>query len=112
MDVLWERAEASWTVREVAARLPEYAYTTIATVLDRLAEKELLVVLRGGRLRRYAAADSPAVHTTLVMREALEATHDPAAALACFVESATTEQIAALQDAVERRVRPGSDAEG
>ncbi len=108
MDVLWEQPQDSHTVREVAARLPEYAYTTIATVLDRLANKELLTVQRDGRTLRYAASETRAVHTTLLMQEALAATRDPAAALACFVQGATPEQLAALSDAVERRTRDSS----
>ncbi|HTU79132.1 MAG TPA: BlaI/MecI/CopY family transcriptional regulator [Solirubrobacteraceae bacterium] len=104
MDMLWEQPETGRTVREVADRLPEYAYTTIATVLDRLADKNLLMARRDGRVLRYAAADTRAVHTTLLMQEALSATRDPAAALACFVQSATKEQVTALQDAVERRL--------
>jgi len=105
MDVLWERPDGSGTVREVADQLAEYAYTTIATILSRLAEKELVVVIRQDRVLRYAASDSRAVHTTLLMQEALSATRDPAAALALFVESAPAEQIAALQQAVKRRSR-------
>lgn len=105
MDVLWEQPQDSHTVRQVADRLPEYAYTTIATVLDRLADKELLTVQRDARTLRYAAAETRAVHTTLLMQEALAATRDPAAALACFVQGATPEQLAALSDAVERRAR-------
>jgi predicted transcriptional regulator len=105
MGVLWEQPERRLAVREVSARLPEYAYTTIATVLDRLADKDLLVVDRSERVLRYAAADTQAVHIQLLMQEALSATRDPAAALACFVQNASPEQIAALQDAVEHRVR-------
>jgi len=108
MDALWSQPDSSGTVWDLAAQLPEYAYTTIATVLDRLAEKELVVILRDGRLRRYIAADTPAVHTTLLMQEALAATRDPASALECFVQSATVEQVAALQHAVNRRVRTAS----
>jgi len=104
MAVLWEQPDGSPTVREVADRFPEYAYTTIGTVLARLAEKDLLAVERDGQVLRYLVAESRAVYTALLMQEALAATRDPAAALAAFVQSATPEQIAALQDVVQRRV--------
>ena len=36
MDVLWQLPEREWSVRDVVHALPEYAYTTLATILDRL----------------------------------------------------------------------------
>jgi predicted transcriptional regulator len=101
MDVVWGRPGEDRTARDVADRLPEYAYTTLATVLERLVGKELLTRRREGRVILYSASDTPAVHTALLMHEALAATRDPAAALACFVQSATPEDVAALRAAVE-----------
>jgi predicted transcriptional regulator len=113
MDVLWERETSSSTIREVADQLPDYAYTTIATVLSRLAEKDLVVVVRQDRVLRYAAAEARAVRTTILMQEALSATPDPGAALARFVDSASAEQVAVLRRALKRRARviaPRGDA--
>ena len=86
MDVLWEDPAATLTGRDVADRLPDYAYTTIATILERLARKELLTRDDHDRIIRYSASDTRAVHIALLMREALESTRDPDAALSCFVQ--------------------------
>src|SRR6266540_7508249 len=60
MRVLWA-AKAPITVREVLERLnrgrrPALAYTTVMTVMSRLAEKEILRRERDGRGYRYEAA--------------------------------------------------------
>jgi len=105
MDVLWDRPSSSSTVREVADQLPDYAYTTIATVLSRLADKDLVIVTRHDRMLYYAAAEARAVRTTILIQEALSATPDPGAALTRFVDSASADQIAALQRALRRRAQ-------
>jgi predicted transcriptional regulator len=105
MNVLWEDRHGDLTVREVADQLPNYAYTTIATVLTRLADKGLVTLVRHDRLLRYAAAETRAVRTTGLIQEALSATPDPGAAIAGFVESASAEQITALRRALRRRAR-------
>ena len=101
MDVLWEESGAERTGREVADAFPEYAYTTLATVLDRLANKELLDRRQDGRVIHYSATNTRAVHTALLMREALDATRDPDAALACFAQGLPGEQAEALRAALE-----------
>ena len=42
MDTLWEQPTREMTGRDVADTLPESAYTTVATVLDRLVHKGLV----------------------------------------------------------------------
>ncbi len=86
MDVFWDDPSAELSGRGVADQLPDYAYTTIATILDRLAKKELLTRRSGGKIILYGASDTRAVHIALLMREALDSTRDPGAALACFVQ--------------------------
>jgi predicted transcriptional regulator len=101
MDVLWEEPGAERTGREVADAFPDYAYTTLATVLDRLANKELLNRRQDGRIIHYTAADTRAVHTALLMREALDATRDPESALACFAQGLPDDQAEALRAALD-----------
>ena len=54
MEALWDKSASSpsstFTAREVARTLPDHAYTTVLTVLDRLTTAE-----SDGRLRRDAA---------------------------------------------------------
>lgn len=97
MDVLWEDPDATLTGREVADQLPEYAYTTISTILERLARKELLIRDGQDRIIRYSASDTRAVHIALLMREALDSTRDPDAALSCFVQRLTPSLLEALR---------------
>lgn len=103
MDVLWEEPGRERTGREVADAFPEYAYTTLSTVLDRLVTKELLDRRQDGRVIHYSATNTRAVHTALLIREALDATHDPDAALACFVQGLPAGHATALLSALGDR---------
>lgn len=60
MEVVWQRGRV--TVREVATELTRHralAYTTVMTVMSRLAEKGILRQHRVGRAYEYEAAFSP-----------------------------------------------------
>ena len=103
MDVMWEASGGDRTGREVADAFPDYAYTTLSTVLDRLVTKELLDRRQDGRVIHYSATNTRAVHTALLMREALDATRDPDAALACFVQGLTGAHAEALRIALDDR---------
>jgi predicted transcriptional regulator len=55
MKVLWQMGSA--TVAEVRAQLPRpLAYTTVMTVLDRMAAKGLVARRKHGRAYKYSAA--------------------------------------------------------
>lgn len=86
MDLLWHAA-APVSVREVHTQLiaeRDLAYTTVMTVLDRLAKKGLVGRSRDGRLWRYAPALTRA---DLVAGEVVELLgQDPAARLAALDE--------------------------
>ena len=88
MEVLWA-TEQPMAVREVLEivnrdRDPELAYTTVMTVLARLAEKEILTRERHGRGFQYTAAvaDSATIAVRGVVRDFGEA------AIAGFVDEA------------------------
>jgi predicted transcriptional regulator len=75
MEVLWG-ARAPLTVREVLdllnrRRRPPLAYTTVMTVMARLAEKDILRRELDGRGYRYepAVADAAAIAVREVMRD-------------------------------------------
>jgi predicted transcriptional regulator len=87
IDVLWEEPGRELTGREVANVLPDYAYTTVATVLDRLVNKQLVRRRMDGRTIVFAATGTGASHTATLMREILGRTRDPDAALVRFAES-------------------------
>ncbi|CAM3486397.1 BlaI/MecI/CopY family transcriptional regulator [Nocardioides zeicaulis] len=90
--------------REVhdALRERDLAYTTVMTVLDRLARKDLLVREREGRAFRYVPTQSRAELTAGLMREALDGTGDDRRqALVSFVGEASAEDLAALRQALD-----------
>lgn len=73
MRALWRRGRAS-SVDEVRDDLPERhrgAYTTVQTVLNRLAERGLLVRQRQGKAIFYAPKLSEAEYYSLSVRQTL-----------------------------------------
>lgn len=107
MDLVWSSPEPL-TVRRVmesmAAERP-LAYTTVQTVMDRLARKGLLIRQPEGKANAYFAARTREDHTAAVMQEALDGVADTQAALLHFVELMDEEQQLALRAALARRKR-------
>jgi len=103
MDVLWE-SDASLTVREVSARLPDrnLAHTTVMTVLDRLAKKGFARRQRDGRAWRYCPSATREAYVAELMLTALDQTGDRTAALTRFARSVSGVEADALRDALER----------
>lgn len=112
MRILWAAHDAS--VEEVRAALPEAkrsAYTTVQTVLNRLAERGLLVRRRGGKAIRYEVAVSEADYVSRSLHQSLEGASEEArqSALAHLVEGLDPEELEALDSlAAEVRARRGS----
>ncbi|WP_148571587.1 BlaI/MecI/CopY family transcriptional regulator [Nocardioides caldifontis] len=105
MEHLWGAAPAWSSVRDVHAALSgerEIAYTTVMTVLDRLAKKSLVRRRKEGRAHVYAAVSSRGAMTADVMREALAefGEQDRRTALVAFVGEASEEERAALREAL------------
>ena len=92
METLW-RSDMSMSVRHVldelnADRDPPLAYTTVMTVLTRLAERGVLRRVRAGRGYEYqAVAGSPA---EIAVRRVLDDFGD--AALASFVDQVDADE--------------------
>lgn len=105
MEQLWRCASAQ-SVREVHAAITsdrELAYTTVMTVLDRLAKKGLALREREGRAYRYAAAQTREQLVAEVMHTALEGDEQHrTAALVEFVGRVTPEEAAAMREALAR----------
>ena len=107
MDRMWSyRRPAS--VREVLEDLRaerEIAYTTVMTVLQRLAKKRLALEAREGRAYLYRATSSSSAVTADLMREALNSAGaaDRTAALTRFVEVASPTEVAILRRALDSR---------
>lgn len=102
MEQLWALPEDGWlSVREVHERLidRDLAYTTVMTVLDRLAKKDLVSRERAGRAWRYRAASTRDQLTAEVLRSSLEplAPRDRKAALLHFLDNASEADIDVLR---------------
>ena len=105
MEQLWKASEPQ-TVRSVHAALSaqrHLAYTTIMTVLRRLADKGLVVAYRGERAHRYAASQSRDQLVAALMADALAHAADAAcrqAALVHFIAHVGTDDVSALLGAL------------
>lgn len=106
MDHLWSSGE-SLTVRQVHEALSsqrELAYTTVMTVLQRLARKNLVLQIRDDRAHRYAAAYGRDELVAGLMVDALHQASDSGdrrAALVYFVERVGAEDADALRRALD-----------
>jgi len=108
MEILWSRSESESRVRDVADVLPEYAYTTVATVLDRLVHKGLVQRRMDGRTIQFTSVGTPGAHTAVLMHEALAEDRDADAALLRFAETLSPAEAAVLRralNALERKTR-------
>ena len=105
MDLLWD-ADAPLTGREVLDLLTptrDLAYTTVATILDRLARKHVVARERHGRAFTYAPRVGRDELTVTLMHEVLaSAGEDRTAALVHFAETASVDDAQALRDALAR----------
>jgi predicted transcriptional regulator len=118
MDVLWDRGAGSGsgsgsgsgvTVREVAEGLQnrELAYTTVMTVLDRLAGKGMVERERAGRAWRYRPAASREAHIARLMLDALDLAGSRDAALVRFARSVTGNEADVLRAALAEEAADG-----
>jgi predicted transcriptional regulator len=111
MEILWEAQDSEMSVRDVAEALPDYAYTTVATVLDRLVHKGLVHRRMDARTIRFTTIGTQGAHTAVLMREALALDPDADSALVRFADTLSASEAAVLRRALtglERKTRkPG-----
>jgi predicted transcriptional regulator len=107
MGILWAEPDREFTGRDVANVFPKSAYTTVATVLDRLVHKELVRRRMDGGKIRFSAVGSPGAHAAVLMRQAMAEGPDPEAALASFARTLSPAELATLRQALDRiRLEP------
>ena len=100
-------ADEPLTAAQVRAAMGDtLAYTTVMTVLSRIAEKGLAVRSRQGRAHVYAPIRDGAEVTAMRMRRLLDADDDRAAVLARFVGDLQPEDEALLADLLQLRPKP------
>ena len=119
MDHLWSLGDgaAGVTVREVhgvLGRQRVLAYTTLMTVLDRLARKGVVDRVREGRAWSYTVAASREQLTAETMRRSLDdlGSSDRRSALLRFLDDSSPAELTELRSALDeleerRRVNRG-----
>ncbi|HEX7323486.1 MAG TPA: BlaI/MecI/CopY family transcriptional regulator [Mycobacterium sp.] len=106
MDHLWSAPQPQ-TVRQVHEALAaqrDLAYTTVMTVLQRLAKKNLVTQIRDDRAHRYAPVRSRDELVAALMVDALDQAADSGdrqAALVNFVEQVGADEAHALRHALD-----------
>jgi predicted transcriptional regulator len=106
MDHLWSAPQPQ-TVRQVHEALSEQrdlAYTTVMTVLQRLAKKNLVSQIRDDRAYRYVPVHGRDVLVAGLMVDALDQASDTGsrqAALVHFVERVGADEAEALRRALD-----------
>ena len=112
MRILWGTASAS--VEEVRKALPSKrrgAYTTVQTVLNRLADRGLVERRKEAKAIQYSARISEPEYVTGSLQRTLEGASEAArvSALANLVEELAPQDLDAISDiAAEIRTRRGS----
>ncbi|WP_307803806.1 BlaI/MecI/CopY family transcriptional regulator [Micromonospora echinofusca] len=113
MDVLWDRnpgPSGGVTVREVADALDgrELAYTTVMTVLDRLAGKGMVQREREGRAWSYRPTATREAHIAQLMLDALDLGGSRDAALVRFARSVSGTEAEVLRAALATEAAGGA----
>jgi BlaI family transcriptional regulator, penicillinase repressor len=103
MEVVWS-TDQPVTGREVVDELGRsrpVVYTTVLTVMDRLARKGILEKYPTGKAHTYRAVQSREAYTAQRMASLLGSGGDPAAVLLRFVEQLPSEQADKLRAALQ-----------
>jgi len=101
LAVLWGAAVPVTPAQVRAEMGGALAYTTVMTVLGRLAVKGIVTRSAHGRAYAYKAAMSESELTARRMGEALAGANDRAAALSGFISHLSKRDISAIRRAVE-----------
>ncbi|GAA2121332.1 BlaI/MecI/CopY family transcriptional regulator [Streptomyces synnematoformans] len=114
MDVLWD-AGRPCTAKEVLDALPDrgLAYTTVITVLERLARKGTAHRERIGRSWRYTPAATRESYVSSLMMDILAQAGDRDAVLTHFARSVSEPEADVLREALDRpAAQEGEDGTG
>jgi predicted transcriptional regulator len=107
MEVVWSATRdgahaGGLTVHDVEAALPDYAYTTLLTVLGRLEKKGFLRRERDTRTHLYIPLGSRESYAAELMAEALQGADDQEAAVVHFLSITSPDQAARIRAALDR----------
>ncbi|HXZ62350.1 MAG TPA: BlaI/MecI/CopY family transcriptional regulator [Acidimicrobiales bacterium] len=106
MGVLWDCPERSLSGREIADRLPDRAYTTVLTILERLRRKKLVERSNEGKVHTFRAAASRESYTASLMLEELGSAEDRNAVLVRFAQTVSPDEAQILRQALDASRAP------
>ena len=101
MEVLWSSMGSPLTGRQIADQLPDRAYTTVLTVLERLRRKRLVYRIAEAKVHLFMATDSRETYMAELMLEAMGRPDNRDAVLVRFAKSVSSEDAAVLRDALD-----------
>lgn len=113
MEVVWG-SDQPITGREVVdqlARSRPVVYTTVLTVMDRLARKGILSKQPTGKAHTYQAVESREAYTANRMASLLGVGGNPTTVLLRLAEQLPAEQAKQLRAALQAQTGPGDDRE-
>jgi predicted transcriptional regulator len=108
IEVLWDSMGTPLTGRQVAEHLPDRAYTTVLTILDRLRRKRLVDRIVEGKVHLFVATDSREAYMAELMLEAMGHTGNRDAVLVRFAKSVSAKEAAVLRDELDRLLERGA----
>jgi predicted transcriptional regulator len=101
MDVLWDSLNVPLTGRQVADHLPDRAYTTVATILERLRRKRLVDRSVEGKVHQFQATGSRETYMAELMIEAMGGSTDRTAVLVRFANTVSSNEAIVLRQALD-----------
>ncbi len=101
MDILWDASDESLSGREVADQIPDRAYTTVLTILERLRRKKLVKRSTDGKVHTFSAAATREAYTASLMLEPLGGAQDRNAVLVRFAKTVSPAEAKVLREALD-----------
>ena len=101
MDILWDAPASSLSGREVADQIPDRAYTTVLTILERLRRKKLVKRSTDGKVHTFSAAATRESYTAALMLEPLGSAQDRNAVLVRFAKTVSPKEAKILREALD-----------
>ena len=101
MDILWDAHGECLSGREVADEIPDRAYTTVLTILERLRRKKLVKRSTDGKVHTFGAAATRDAYTAELMLEPLGNAPDRNAVLVRFAKTVSPAEAKILREALD-----------
>jgi predicted transcriptional regulator len=101
MDILWDAPQGQLSGREVADLLPDRAYTTVLTILERLRRKRLVERSTRGKVHTFRPAATREAYTASLMLEPLGSAQDRDAVLVRFAQTVSPDEAVVLRQALD-----------